>query len=128
MTLDEITIPPTRTGDRTACSESAATVNIPASALLLGFFAVACVVALCLSVYAIGRADAAAERARLAERETRIMQDDLKYIRAYASARGLFIPADHDQAEEYPNVSQNHFERRSIERERAKPIASSAPR
>lgn len=38
--------------------------------------------------------------ARLTERETRIMEDDLKFIRSYLSARGIEIPANHEEAEE----------------------------
>lgn len=38
--------------------------------------------------------------ATISERETRIMQDDLKYIRAYLSARGINIPANHEEAEQ----------------------------
>lgn len=39
-------------------------------------------------------------RATVAEREARIIEDDTKYIRAYLSARGIHIPANHEEAEE----------------------------
>lgn len=40
------------------------------------------------------------EMARITERETRVMEDDLKFIRAYLNARGIEIPANHEEAEE----------------------------
>lgn len=39
-------------------------------------------------------------KASTAEREARIIEDDTKYIRAYLSARGIHIPANHEEAEE----------------------------
>lgn len=36
----------------------------------------------------------------ISERETRIMQDDVKYIRAYLSARGIQVPSNHEAAED----------------------------
>lgn len=53
-----------------------------------------------IAIYALGRAENASDQARIMERETRIMQDDLKYIRAYLSARGIEVPENHEQAEE----------------------------
>jgi hypothetical protein len=40
------------------------------------------------------------EMARITERETRVMEDDLKFIRAYLNARGIEVPANHEEAEE----------------------------
>lgn len=40
------------------------------------------------------------EMARITERETRVMEDDLKFIRAFLNARGIEIPANHEEAEE----------------------------
>ncbi len=57
-------------------------------------------IAIGIAVRAEGKADIAVEEARKMERETRIMQDDLKYIRSYLSARGVNIPANHEEAEE----------------------------
>ena len=59
-------------------------------------------VAICLIVsgYAIHKADVAHDRAILAEREARIIEDDTKYVRAYLSARGINIPANHEEAED----------------------------
>ncbi len=37
---------------------------------------------------------------RITERENRVMEDDLKFIRAFLSARGIEIPANHEEAEE----------------------------
>lgn len=71
-----------------------------------GLIAVACilaaasVVAMGVAFHALGRAENATDQARLMERETRIMQDDLKYIRSYLSARGIKVPANHEEAEE----------------------------
>lgn len=110
----EIRIPPA-SSERQSSPDVHNTMNVSGSAVLLLVFGALCAGALVLSVHAIGKAELAAERSRIAERETRIMQDDLKYIRAYASARGIFIPADHDQAEEYPRSSdhqpQNYHQR-----------------
>lgn len=71
-----------------------------------GLLAVACVLAAAAVVsmgvafHALGRAENAVETARIMERNTKLMAADLQYIRAYLSARGIHIPADHDEAEE----------------------------
>ena len=83
-----------------------------------GLIAVACILAagavlsMGIAFHAVGRADMALEEAKLMERETRLMKDDLKYIRAYLSARGIHIPQDHDEAEENQLGSQNNHQQR----------------
>lgn len=39
-------------------------------------------------------------RSGQAEREARIIRDDFMFVRAYLSARGIQIPANHEEAEE----------------------------
>lgn len=71
-----------------------------------GLIAVACilaasaVVAMGIAFHALGRAQNAVDTARIMERNTKLMQADLQYIRAYLSARGIHVPQDHDEAEE----------------------------
>lgn len=62
--------------------------------------AAAALIAVAVAFQADQRSERATDTARLMERETRLMKDDLKFIRAYLSARGIHIPADHDEAEE----------------------------
>lgn len=62
--------------------------------------AAASIMSLCVALYALNRSDDASEKARLMERESRILEDDTKYIRAYLSARGIHIPANHEEAEQ----------------------------
>lgn len=70
-------------------------------AIVLG---IAALIVVATSVGVSFRADERSERAmdyaRIMERETRVMEDDLKFIRAFLSARGIDIPANHEQAEE----------------------------
>lgn len=40
--------------------------------------------------------------AYMAERESRIMQGDVTFIRAYLNARGIQVPASHDDADADP--------------------------
>ncbi len=40
--------------------------------------------------------------AYMAERESRIMQGDVTFIRAYLNARGIKVPASHDDADADP--------------------------
>lgn len=58
------------------------------------------VLSIVISCLSIGLAFSARDRALLAEREARIIEDDTKYIRAYLSARGIDIPANHEEAED----------------------------
>lgn len=104
----EIRIPPI---ERHGSPEAHSTVNVAGSTLIMGFFAAVSVGALCFSIYAIGRAEAAGERARLAERETRIMEADFQYVRAWVTARGVYLPANHEEAEERPRVPSHYPER-----------------
>lgn len=96
--MTEIMIPAT-SSQRDHCSESHSTVTIPSSTLLIGLLLSACMVSVGVSFYAIARSDAAMRQAQLSERETRIMEDDFKYVRAWLSAHGQFIPGNHEDAE-----------------------------
>lgn len=58
------------------------------------------VLAIALSVLSMAVSYVATREAQLIERETRVMEDDLKYIRAYLSARGIEVPANHEHAED----------------------------
>lgn len=60
---------------------------------------IAIVLALC-GIFGLVAGVAGYIRASIAEREARIIEDDTKYIRAYLSARGIHIPANHEEAEE----------------------------
>jgi hypothetical protein len=60
----------------------------------------ALMVAIVMMVISVSFSIIAMAYARLAEREARIIEDDTKYIRAYLSARGIHIPANHEEAEE----------------------------
>jgi len=72
--------------------------------IIIGIVAILVVaIAIGIAVRAEGKADLAVEEARKMERETRIMQDDLKFIRSYLSAKGIDIPANHEEAEEKPH-------------------------
>lgn len=62
--------------------------------------AAASVLAVGVAFHALGRAEVAVEQARQMRVETRILEDDTKYIRAYLSARGINIPANHEEAEQ----------------------------
>lgn len=61
-----------------------------------GFFTAMCVCGILGLVFGFGGMIIAL----ISEREARIMQDDLKFIRAYLNARGIKIPANHEEAEE----------------------------
>jgi type II secretory pathway pseudopilin PulG len=93
--------------------QSAAVVQIESGKLMpvlifVSILAAAALAGVAMSFQANERSERAMDQARLMERETRLMKDDLKYIRAYLSARGIHIPADHDEAEENSSGSQNH--------------------
>jgi len=79
--------------------QSANVVQIESHKLLPLLFAFQ-IVTMVVAIYANGKADRATDEARHMERENRVMQDDLKYVRAYLSARGIDIPANHEEAEE----------------------------
>lgn len=92
-------------------NQSASVVQIESGKLMpilvvVSILAAAALVGVAMSFQANERSERAMDQARLMERESRIMQDDLKYIRAFLSARGIEVPANHEEAEE--NVSQNH--------------------
>lgn len=104
--IDEIRIPPTRTGDRNQCSESSASVSIAGSPIVTGILLAASLVSLVVAFYALAsvrtaeaRAQNAIERAGLSERESRIMTAEVQYIRAWAGAQGIRFPIDHEDAE-----------------------------
>lgn len=65
-------------------------------------------IALIVSFLALGLVFVAIERSRMAEREARIMEDDLKFVRAWVNARGYEIPINHEQAEEKSSVTPRH--------------------
>lgn len=77
-----------------------ASVSISGSAIVMAILVVGALIAVAVSFLALGRVGAAEERARISEREVRIAQDDLKYVRSYLSARGISIPANHEEAEQ----------------------------
>jgi hypothetical protein len=79
--------------------QSASVIQIESSRLLPWIMIVGSLATAALAISIMGWISAN-EKARLTERETRIMQDDLKYIRSYLSARGIQIPANHEEAEE----------------------------
>jgi hypothetical protein len=56
--------------------------------------------AIVMMVLAVAISFVALMYAMHAERESRIIEDDTKYIRAYLSARGIHIPANHEEAED----------------------------
>jgi hypothetical protein len=87
--------------------QSASVVQIESGKLLpmlilVSVLAMASIVSVAIAFQANERSERAMDQARLMERETRVMKDDLKYIRAWTSARGLVIPANHEEAEESP--------------------------
>lgn len=95
---------PTQTRDerRHYSPSGTAAVTISGSSIVAAVLCVGMLISTAVAFLALGRVEVADERSRLAERETRIMQDDLKYIRAYLSARGIAVPANHEEAEENP--------------------------
>jgi hypothetical protein len=93
--------------------QSASVVQIESGKLMpvlvvVAILAATAIGAVAMSFQANERSERAMDQARLMERESRIMQDDLKYIRAYLSARGIHIPQDHDEAEENQVGSQDN--------------------
>lgn len=93
----------TRTSDDHRIHSPSATggnVTISSSAIISAMMAFASLTAIAIAFLALGKTDSAIEETRKVEREFRIMQDDLKFQRAYLSARGVNIPQDHDEAEE----------------------------
>lgn len=86
-------------------NQSASVIQIESGKLLpilivVSILTAAALVGVAMSFQANERSERAMDQARLMERESRIMQDDLKYIRAFLSARGIEVPANHEQAEE----------------------------
>lgn len=79
--------------------QSASVIQIESSRLLPAILFVGLLAAAALAISITGWVSAN-DKAALMERETRIMADDLKYIRSYLSARGIHIPANHEEAEE----------------------------
>lgn len=79
--------------------QSASVIQIESSRLLPAIMIVGALAAAALAISIVGWI-AANDKAALTERETRIMQDDLKFIRSYLSARGIHVPANHEEAEE----------------------------
>lgn len=79
--------------------QSASVIQIESSRLLPAIIFIGLLSAASLAISIVGWISAN-EKAALTERETRIMEDDLKFIRAYLSARGIDIPANHEEAEE----------------------------
>ena len=75
-------------------------VSINGSTIIAIVLAVASLISVAVAFQADQRSERAMDQARMMERESRIMQDDLKFIRAFLSARGIDIPANHEQAEE----------------------------
>ncbi len=67
---------------------------------LMCVLAAASVTAVGIAFHSLGRAEQAVEESRRIRTEARILEDDTKYIRAYLSARGMPIPANHEEAEE----------------------------
>lgn len=94
--------------------QSASVIQIEQSKSLMAIcciLAAASVIAVAVSFHALGRAEQAVQEAnsireqtieegRKLRIETRILEDDTKYVRAYLSARGIQIPANHEEAEE----------------------------
>jgi hypothetical protein len=62
--------------------------------------AAAALIAVAVAFRADERSERSMDFARLMERKTAVMENDLNYIRAWTSARGLAIPANHEEAEE----------------------------
>lgn len=86
-------------------NQSASVIQIESGKLMpvlvvVSILAAAALAGVAMSFQANERSERAMDQARLMERETRIMQDDLKYIRAFLSARGINVPANHEEAEE----------------------------
>ena len=79
--------------------QSASVIQIETSRLLPAIIFIGLLSGAALAISVVGWISAN-DKAALTERETRIMQDDLKYIRSYLSARGIQIPANHEEAEE----------------------------
>lgn len=84
--------------------QSASVVQIESGKLMpvlvvVSMLAAAALCAVAMSFQANERSERAMDQARLMERESRIMQEDLKYVRAYLSARGIAVPANHEEAE-----------------------------
>lgn len=93
----------TRTTDDHRVGSPSATggnVTISGSTIISAMMAFASLTAIAISFLALGKTDSAIEESRKVEREFRIMQDDLKFQRAYLSARGINVPANHEEAEE----------------------------
>lgn len=77
-----------------------ASIQVSGGMVAGALIGVAALISIGFSVLAMERAERAIDTARMMERENRIMQDDLKFVRAYLSARGIDVPANHEEAEE----------------------------
>lgn len=75
-------------------------LTINGSALFNLVLCIFAVLAFGYAMQANERSERAMDQAALMERETRVMEDDLKFIRSYLSARGINVPANHEEAEE----------------------------
>lgn len=67
---------------------------------LMCILAAASVLSVGIAFHSLGRAEQALEESRRIRTEARIMEADMQYVRAYLSARGINIPANHEEAEE----------------------------
>ncbi len=71
-----------------------------------GFTALVCILAAAsvlatgIAFHSLGRAEQAIEESRRIRTEARLMEADTQYIRAYLSARGIHVPANHEEAEQ----------------------------
>lgn len=81
-------------------SASGGSVTVNGSLVVNIVLAAAALIAVGVAFQASERSERAMDFARLMERKTAIMENDLNYIRAWTSARGLKIPANHEEAEE----------------------------
>lgn len=93
-------------------SGTGGSVTISGSVIVACVLCVGMLIATAVAFMALGRVAVAEERARLSERETRVMQDDLKFVRAWLSARGYEIPINHEEAEEKASVAPDHHRQR----------------
>lgn len=75
-------------------------VSISGSTIVNVILAVAALIAVAVAFQADQRSERAMDQARLMERQSKMMENDLNYIRAWLSARGFVVPANHEEAEE----------------------------
>ena len=77
-------------------------LHLNGSVIVNAILAVAAMIAVAVAFRADERSERAMDFARLMERKAAVMENDLNYIRAWTSARGMNIPANHEEAEENP--------------------------